>query len=293
MPDPIVLATRRSKLAIAQAELTREHLAAKLPEHNFALLEMSTTGDNQQKWSLEERGGKGLFTKELEEALLSGEAQLAVHSAKDLPTEMPEGLVIAGYLPRATPNDVLVMRAGMEQPVSVATSSPRRRAQIERFYPDVEFQTIRGNVQTRLRKIAEDHEADATILAAAGLERLGIKEHPGLQFIRIATDKMVPATGQAAIAIQCREADAEFWREYLDAETRRAVEIERSYLSALGGGCHTAHAAHFDGERLRIFHTEAGVRTFVWDAVPGDNDAEKLERLAPAILRFAENDQSV
>src|ERR1051326_2064447 len=132
------------------------------------LLKIVTTGDRQAEWSLENKGGKGLFTGELEAALIRGDADVAVHSTKDLPGEMAAGLVIAGYLPRADTRDVLVVRADVSSPKTIATGSPRRRLQLAKLFPGLVFSEIRGNVDTRLKKIAEQHVADGTVLAAAG-----------------------------------------------------------------------------------------------------------------------------
>jgi hydroxymethylbilane synthase len=219
-----------------------------------------TTGDRQTEWSLEQKGGKGLFTSELEQALLQGVADLAVHSTKDLPGEMPAGLMIAGYMPRADTRDVLVLRAGVEQPAKLATGSPRRRLQLARLYPDVEFCEIRGNVDTRLRKVAEQHVADGTVLAAAGLARLGIAGWPGLEFHPLAHDRMVPAVGQGAIAVQTRLADSARFAAVLHADTARNVAVERAFQAALGGGCHTAFAAHATADTLYLFHENTGLQ---------------------------------
>src|SRR6478672_2357403 len=148
----IILATRKSPLALAQTTMVAAHLTAKLGVET-ELLKIVTTGDKQAEWSLEQRGGKGLFTSELEAALLRGEADVAVHSTKDLPGDMSDGLAIGGYLPRADARDVLVLRAGVETPLTLATGSPRRRLQVQRMFPGVTFTEIRGNVDTRLRKI--------------------------------------------------------------------------------------------------------------------------------------------
>jgi hydroxymethylbilane synthase len=256
----LVIATRKSPLALAQTAMVADHLRERLGVET-ELLKIVTTGDRQTEWSLEKRGGKGLFTSELEAALLRGEADLAVHSTKDLPGEMPAGLAIGGYLPRADPRDVLVLRAGVESPRLIATGSPRRRLQLQRMFPQVEFTEIRGNVDTRLRKIGEQALADGTVLAAAGLHRLGIASWPGVVFSPIGFDRMVPAVGQAAVAIQCREADAPRFAAVLDAATARAVAIERAFQAALGGGCHTAFAAHVDGKTLHLFHEKCGLRS--------------------------------
>mgnify|MGYP001601418678 FL=1 len=179
--EKITIATRKSPLALAQTHQVAAHLQ-KTMGVEIELLTMTTTGDRQTAWSLEKRGGKGLFTKELEEALLEKRADIAVHSTKDLPGEQPDGLTVAGYLPRVDPRDVLVVGEGIETPATVATGSPRRRLQLAMLYPDVEFSEIRGNVDTRLRKIGQDRVADATVLAAAGLSRLGIGSWPGTEF---------------------------------------------------------------------------------------------------------------
>ena len=260
MSHKIVLATRKSPLALAQTEMVAAHLRNQLGVET-ELLKIVTTGDKQTEWSLEKRGGKGLFTSELEAALQRGEADVAVHSTKDLPGDMPEGLAIGGYLPRADARDVLVLHAGIETPRTIATSSPRRRLQVKALFPDSEFTEIRGNVDTRLRKIGELHVADATILAAAGMKRLGIDEWPGVELAPLSFDQMVPAVGQAAIAIQCRETDAAKFAAIFDAPTMRGVTLERAFQTALGGGCHTAFAAHASGDTLYLFHENVGQRS--------------------------------
>lgn len=257
----LVIATRKSPLALAQTRMVIDHLGKHLSGCCFEMLPLSTTGDRQRDWSLENKGGKGLFTSELEEALLRGEADLAMHSTKDLPTEMHKGLALAGFLPRDDARDLLVAREGVGEPKRIATGSPRRRAQASRIFPGVSWQEIRGNVETRLRKIAEG-EADATILARAGLVRLGIESWPGLEFRAFTTKEMVPAVGQGAIAVQCRAAETDRFREFLDEPTRLAVTAERCFLSNLGGGCHTAFAAHFSEGVLEIFHETPGYRRF-------------------------------
>ena len=209
MANTIMLATRKSPLALKQAEMTMSWLQVKLPEDSFELLGVSTKVDERLSWSLEKRGGIGLFTKELEEALLDKRAELAVHSAKDMPTSFQNDLSIAGYLPRAKANDVLVVRNGKQNELkSIASSSPRRRAQVGKIHSNANWTAIRGNVGTRLKKITEG-DADASLIAAAGLERLGIDSYEGLEFIELSIDECVPAPGQAAIAIQCRSSDLE------------------------------------------------------------------------------------
>jgi len=278
--DPLsqlVLATRRSPLALRQAELAR---AALLDAKNAApwtsveILELTTSGDRQRDWSLAEQGGKGLFTRELEEALLEGRAHLAVHSAKDLPTTLPDGLVLAGFLPRADPRDVLVTRSGIITPRIVATGSPRRRAQAQSWWPKVEWRELRGNVETRLKKIAAG-EADATFLAAAGLDRLGLTAFPGLTFEPIPVERMVPAAGQGAIALECRAIGAPRFTPLFCAATARAVFLERAVLAALGGGCQNASAVHFTGTVLHVFH-ESRKEAFTPIPIGREPDVAKL-----------------
>jgi len=256
----LILATRKSPLALAQSEQVAAHLRATLGVE-VELLKIVTTGDQRIEWSLEKQGGKGLFTKELEDALLRGDADLAVHSCKDLPGEMPAGLAVAGYLPREDPRDILVLRDGIETPATIATSSPRRRLQLAMLFPDAQFTEIRGNVDTRLRKIAQDGVADATVLASAGLRRLGIGGWKGAQFHALDYSHMVPAVGQAAIAIQTRAADAPRFAAVLDKRTSRFVTLERAFQAALGGGCQTALAAHVTSDTLWFYHHEIGLRS--------------------------------
>lgn len=256
-----LVATRKSPLALRQAEL----VCARLKKHGFTsetqLLPLTTEVDKRLEWSLEKRGGLGLFTKELEDALLANKATLAVHSAKDLPTELPEGLTLAGFLPRANPRDILVVRSGETDGIrSIATSSPRRRQQLKERFPHAEWKTLRGNVETRLRKI-KNGEADATVLAAAGLERLGIDQYEGLSFETLSIDSMVPAPGQAAIAIQCRSERSSEFESFFCSRTAQAVELERSFLRGLGSGCQIPVGAHFRDGSFYIYHPDCGFST--------------------------------
>lgn len=254
------------------------HLEAQLHVRT-ELLKLVTTGDRQTEWSLEQKGGKGLFTSELEAALLRGEADVAVHSTKDLPGDMPAGLAIAGYLPRADARDVLVLRSGVATPKSLATGSPRRRLQIAKLFAGVSFTEIRGNVDTRLKKIGEQHVADGTILAAAGMNRLGIGNWPGVEFHALGFGDMVPAVGQGAIAVQCRAVDAAKFAAVFDAATARAVELERAFQTALGVGCHTAFGAHATADILHFFHEAIGSRSFPLEAADFAEPAATAQRI--------------
>jgi hydroxymethylbilane synthase len=278
----LIIATRKSPLALTQAGLVAAHLRA-VAGIETELLKVVTTGDQQAEWPLENRGGKGLFTAELEQALLRGEAQLAVHSTKDLPGEMPPGLAIAGYLPREDPRDMLVVRAGVASPKTIATGSPRRRAQLAKLFPGAQFSEIRGNVDTRLKKIAEQHVADATVLAVAGLKRLGFTGWPGLEFRPLAFDQMVPAVGQGAIAVQGREADAPRFAAVFDAATQRTVSLERAFQRKLGAGCQLAFAAHVTAVMLYFFHEETGPRSL---PLAPDDFTAPLETAARVLKHF-------
>lgn len=255
--------------------MVRACLAEKLPDERFENLELSTKVDERLSWSLEKRGGIGLFTKELEDALLGGRAELAIHSAKDMPTVSPEGLAIAGYLPRARVNDVLVHRNDSPSPQTIASSSPRRRAQLGLLHPDAEWTTIRGNVGTRLRKIAAG-ECDASLLAAAGLDRLDIAAFDGLQFVELPVEQVVPAPGQAAIAVQCRTEDLAKYENLFCAETQLAVTFEKAFLRRLGSGCQIPVGAYYNDGLFRIYHPEVGHRTF-------DIALQSLDQIEPEL----------
>lgn len=278
MGNKLVLATRKSPLALAQAALVAAYLGERYGAQ-CELLKVVTTGDKQVEWSLEAKGGKGLFTKELEAALIRKDADLAIHSAKDLPGEAVEGLAIAGYLPREDPRDTLILRSGVQAPRTIATGSPRRRLQARRMFADAEFTEIRGNVDTRLKKIADLKVADATILAAAGLKRLGIASWPGVTFHSIGFDRMVPAVGQGAIAVQCRSADAAEFSGLFDLPTAQALAIERALQGALGAGCHTALGIHATAETLHFFHEDVGMKSVPLTQADFANPGEAAVRI--------------
>ncbi len=278
---PLRIATRKSPLALAQTQLVIAHLSARMPDTVFEALKIVTTGDKKLEWSLEKQGGKGLFTAEIESALRSGEATLAMHSTKDLPGDSAEGdLVVAGYLRRDDARDVLVLREGVAVPALLATGSPRRRGQIAALFPELRFSEIRGNVDTRLAKIARG-DADATILAAAGLQRLGIHEWPGVVFRTLSPDEMVPAVGQGAVAVQCRREDEARFAPLLDAPTRHSVGIERAFQALTGAGCQIAFAAHAaDDGTVRLYHERCGRQVRTYDgSTPVDFAARVLKEL--------------
>lgn len=253
---PLVIATRGSKLALAQARWVAGRLAALRPGLEVELKVIKTKGDKITDVPLAAVGGKGLFVKEIEEALLAGRAQLAVHSMKDVPAELPPGLVIAGVSPREDVRDVLVSRrwGSLEElppGARVGTSSLRRRAQLLARRPDLEVVPLRGNVETRLRKL-DEQGLDAVILAAAGLARLGL-EQVATQYLPVET--LLPAVGQGALGLECREDDAatrELVAALADPAAAAAVEAERAFLGRLEGGCQVPIAAHavLEGDRL-------------------------------------------
>ncbi len=271
MNDTIVIATRGSALALVQANQILDACRAAFPDKTFTIQTFKTTGDKNLTASLANPGKslpKGLFTKELEVALLNGEADLAVHSLKDLPTELPDGLTLGAATKREDARDTLVWSHGdgvaadgalpeLPQGATVATSSNRRKAQLLKLRPDLNIVEIRGNVATRLRKLKEQSELHATILAAAGLKRLGYtiaddgalsgEDVPeGVKTRRLDFDEMLPCVGQAAIGIEIRETDPRIevvCAKLNCAENLACVTAERAFLAGMGGGCATPVAA--------------------------------------------------
>jgi hydroxymethylbilane synthase len=237
---------------------------------------MSTTGDRQSQWNLAEKGGKGLFTKELEDALLKGDADLAVHSAKDMPTDSPKGLCISTFLDREDPRDVLVLKEGIQSPKVMATGSPRRQSQLQNHFKGCQWIQLRGNVETRLKKIADQDLADGTILAAAGLKRLGLNSFPGLSFTPIPVKEMVPAPGQGAIAIQSRVEDSGEFSRIGDTKTQREVEVEREVLVSRGGGCQVALGVCLQEETLYFFEDQFGSHSFPCEGMTSKEIMKKV-----------------
>lgn len=257
---PLRIGTRGSPLALAQAHETRARLMAAfgLPEAAFAIVVIKVTGDAVQDRPLKEIGGKGLFTREIEEALLDGSIDIAVHSMKDMPVEQPGGLVLDAYLPREDVRDAFVSLApgglaDLPAGAVVGTSSLRRRAQLMARRPDLRVVEFRGNVQTRLRKLSEG-VAEATFLAMAGLNRLGMADVPR---VPIAVDDMLPAVAQGAIGIERRADDlraGEMLAAVHDGPTGRRLAAERAFLAGLDGSCQTpiGGLAELDGGSLRL-----------------------------------------
>ena len=244
------IGTRGSPLALVQARMVRTRFAAAagLEEGAIELVVIRTTGDTIQDRPLAEEGGKGLFTKEIEEALLDERVDLAVHSAKDMPTILPDGLVLAACLEREDPRDVFISRkvrllSDLPHGASLGTASLRRQAIAKRARPDLRTLPLRGNVETRLRKVGAG-EVDATILALAGLKRLGLADQATAI---MSVEEFLPAVGQGAIGIETRE-DNKSVRDILvrvdHVDTSTAVACERAFLGALDGSCKTPIAGH-------------------------------------------------
>ncbi|MFC6499436.1 hydroxymethylbilane synthase [Gemmobacter lanyuensis] len=256
--EPLKIGTRGSPLALAQAHETRSRLMAAfdLPEAAFEIVVIKTTGDRVLDRPLKEIGGKGLFTKEIEEAMLAGAIDIAVHSMKDMPVAQPDGLLLDCYLPREDVRDAFVSPlverlADLPQGATVGSSSLRRRAQLAHRRPDLNLVEFRGNVQTRMKKL-EDGVAVATFLAMAGLNRLGMAQ---VARSAIAVEEMLPAVAQGAIGIERRAADdraAAMLAAIHDTPTGQRLAAERAFLAALDGSCETpiAGLALLEGDQV-------------------------------------------
>lgn len=287
----LILGTRGSRLALAQAAWVRDELERREPGLEVELRVIKTTGDRLSTASLAQLAGgaKGVFVKEIEEALLEGTIDLAVHSLKDLPVDQPSGLEVGAYPRREDPRDALALGDGyrsladLPSGARVGTSSLRRRVQLLRLRADLVVEPIRGNVDTRLRKLRKGKYAAVT-LALAGLRRLGRADAAGYVF---PPEEMLPAPGQAALALEIRSRDTAT-RELValldDAATRTAVTAERAFLAALGGGCQVPLGAYADCTEngvtgcLRAFVAAADGSRFLEDQVSGP--AERLPELA-------------
>ena len=254
MHSVIRIGSRESALAVRQAVIIRDLILESEPEAEIEIITMKTTGDKILDKSLEKIGGKGLFVKELDRALMEGRIDLAVHSLKDMPMEENEELPILAYGKREDPRDVLIYRKGLtELPehAVIGTSSRRRALQMEQLCPGCTFRGIRGNVQTRMRKL-EEEGYDATLLAAAGLKRLGMEDAAGRY---LSVEEMIPAAGQGILAVQGRrDMDCGWIHRVDDPASRAAALAERQFIRVLGGGCTSPSAAHAEvnGNELRL-----------------------------------------
>ena len=240
------LGSRGSRLALTQAELAADALRWAHPGIDVALVPITTTGDRDRSKPFGELGARGVFVKEIEEALLSGRVDVAVHSAKDMTSTDTEGLAVAAYLPREDARDALCGAEAIEPGMRIGTASARRRAQLLALEPKLSIEPLRGNVDTRLRKRGE-RGLDAVVLAAAGLDRLGLSGEIGHRFD---PDQLVPEAGQGAVALQVRAGEEEIVVALDDSETRRRVTAERACVARIGAGCLAPVAAHHDGRAL-------------------------------------------
>jgi hydroxymethylbilane synthase len=240
----IRVGSRGSRLALTQAELASARLRG--PGIEIALVPITTAGDRDRTRPFGEIGSRGVFVKELEEALLGGRIDVAVHSAKDMTSTDVDGLVVGAYLEREDPRDALCGASDLRPGMRIGTASVRRRAQLLAFDSSLSIEPMRGNIDTRLRKRGE-RGLDAIVLAACGLDRLGLDTEIGKRF---EPDELVPEAGQGALALQVRTGDERLVDAADHAETRRRVEAERACVAIIGGGCLAPIAAHHDGERL-------------------------------------------
>jgi hydroxymethylbilane synthase len=240
----IRIGSRGSRLALTQAELAADRLRGDGVE--IALVPITTAGDRDRTKPFGEIGARGVFVKEIEEALLAGRIDVAVHSAKDMTSSDTAGLAVGAYLEREDPRDALCGAAELRPGMRVGTASVRRRAQLLALEPELSIEPLRGNIDTRLRKRGE-RGLDAVVLAACGLDRLGLGGEIGYRF---EPDELLPEAGQGALALQVRAGEEELVAAADDAETRRRVEAERACVFEVGGGCLAPVAAFHDGEIL-------------------------------------------
>jgi hydroxymethylbilane synthase len=236
--------TRGSRLALTQAGLAADLL--RRPGTEVALIPITTTGDRDRRQPFGQIGERGVFVKELEEALLDGRIDVAVHSAKDMTSTDTSGLVVGAYPEREDPRDALVGASAVAAGMRVGTASVRRQAQLLALEPSLSIEPLRGNIDTRLRKRSE-RGLDAIVLAACGLERLGLGGEIGHRFD---PEEVLPEAGQGALALQVREGEEHLVDTADHAETRRRVELERACVAAIGGGCLAPAAAYHDGGQL-------------------------------------------
>ena len=240
----IRIGSRDSVLAVIQSRMVMRAIAEAEPRAELELVTMKTTGDRILDQTLDQVGGKGLFVKELDQALRDGRADFTVHSLKDMPMELPEDLPLAALSERADARDVLVLPLGadrLDETKPIGCSSARRRLQLQRLYPNMQVAPVRGNVQTRLAKL-DTGEFSALVLAAAGLKRLGLENRISRYFT---TDEMLPAAGQGILAVQTRRGmDADCLRTFHNADAACCALAERAFVRALGGGCSSPVAAY-------------------------------------------------
>lgn len=290
MKNRVIIGSRESRLAVIQSEMVKKYIEETHPDFQVDILTMKTTGDRILNQSLEKIGGKGLFVKELDRALLEKRSDISVHSLKDVPMVLPGKLPLVAFSRREDPRDVLVLPQGCTEidfSKPVGCSSRRRKIQFQKLYPQARFETIRGNVQTRLRKLDEG-QYSATILAAAGLKRLGLEHRISRYF---SVDDMIPAAGQAIVAVQARaDEKLDFLDGYSDKIAEKCALAERSFVRRLGGDCSTPVAAYAEVEdrrmKLRALYLDEETGKLYRGMLEGSTDAPKRlgEELAEQFL---------
>lgn len=277
----IKIGSRESKLAMIQTNLVADYIKAHYPDIQVEIVPMTTKGDQILDKTLDKIGGKGLFVKELDQALLDGRTMLSVHSLKDLPMEGAENLPILGYSKREDPRDVLVLPEGvrkMDKEKPVGCSSQRRILQFQKLYPDASIKSVRGNVLTRLKKL-DSGEYGALILAAAGLKRLGLENRISRYF---EPEEMIPAAGQGILCVQGRnEESAKFLKGYFDSEAKACALSERAFVRTLDGGCSSPIAAYAVVKEENLFLTGLYYKEDTKETIIGNlrgktKDAEKI-----------------
>lgn len=287
------IGSRESRLAVIQSQMVMELIAAAEPAAELELVTMKTTGDKILDKTLDKIGGKGLFVRELDQALRDGRADFTVHSLKDMPMQVPEDLPLAAFSSREDPRDVLVLPEGVSEldpSKPIGCSSRRRQLQLKRLFPDMDIQPVRGNVQTRLSKL-DAGQFSALVLAAAGLKRLGLEGRISRYFT---TEEILPAAGQGILVVQTRKGmDTRCLRLVQDEETAFCAKAERAFVRALDGGCSSPVAAHsvVEGEKLTLtgFYVSADERIQRKGSISGDvTEAETLGSTLARILKEGE-----
>ena len=287
MKKVVRIGSRESKLAVWQAEHVAHMIEQAHPEIEVQIITMKTTGDRILDRNLDQVGGKGLFVKELDIALMEKRTDLSVHSLKDMPMEVPETLPILAYSKREDPRDVILFRKGIDTVKVIGSSSRRRQVQLEKLYPDCTFTGMRGNVQTRLRKL-EEGMCDATVLAMAGLKRLGMESAAG----RILDpEEVIPAAGQGILAVQGRAGEDYYYLDcVMDKDGRTAALAERAFVRMLDGGCSSPIEAYeqiADGQVILsgLYYNEETGSYIVGKKQGPEKEAERIGRTLAAELK--------
>ena len=283
----IRIGSRESRLAVIQSQMVMEQISRAVPDAELELVTMKTTGDKILDKTLDKIGGKGLFVRELDQALRDGRADFTVHSLKDMPMEVPEDLPLAAFSCREDPRDVLVLPEGAEdldQSKPIGCSSRRRQLQLKALFPDMDIEPVRGNVQTRLAKL-DAGRFSALVLAAAGLKRLGLENRISRYF---STEEILPAAGQGILVVQTRKGmDTDCLRLVQDKESACCARAERAFVRALNGGCSSPVAAHAVVERTLLtltgFYVSADERIQRKGSIRGS--AADAEMLGKALAR--------